>query len=49
MENQENYTGKKTSPVTIGFAWLIVSIPLMYGIYFTALKAAALFTVVGAK
>ena len=34
---------KKTSPATVAIAWAVVSIPLLYGIYYTALKALVLF------
>jgi len=43
MENKTEYAGKQTSPITIAFAWIVVAIPLLYGIYYTALKAVALF------
>lgn len=39
----ENTDYKKTSPATVGLAWLVVTIPLLYGVYYTALKALALF------
>jgi hypothetical protein len=34
----------KTSPALIAAAWLVVSIPLTWGIYNTAMNAAKLFT-----
>jgi hypothetical protein len=34
---------KKTSPVTILLAWLIVSIPTAWGVYNTVLNALKLF------
>lgn len=34
----------KTSPGLIAAAWLVVSLPLAWGIYNTALNAAKLFT-----
>jgi hypothetical protein len=34
---------KKTSPVAVAAAWLVVSVPLLYGIYYTTLKALDLF------
>jgi hypothetical protein len=34
---------KKSSPLTIALAWLVVLIPAGWGIYNTALKAANLF------
>ncbi len=43
MERETNYTGKKTSPLMIAAAWAVVSIPLLYGIYFTTIKAIDLF------
>jgi hypothetical protein len=35
---------KKTSPVLVAAAWIVVFIPLSWGIYNTALGAAKLFT-----
>ena len=35
---------KKTSPVLVAIAWAVVSLPLVWGIYNTALNAAKLFT-----
>ena len=34
---------KKTSPALIAAAWLIVSIPAAWGVYFTLLNALKLF------
>jgi hypothetical protein len=39
----ENTNIKKTSPAAVAMAWLVVAIPLAYGVYYTALKALALF------
>ncbi len=39
----EDTNFKKTSPATVALAWLVVTIPLLYGVYYTALKALALF------
>jgi len=39
----ENTNIKKTSAATVAIAWLVVTIPLLYGIYYTTLKALALF------
>jgi len=33
-----------TSPVLIGLAWLLVGLPLAYGLWQTVVKASALFT-----
>ncbi|MDR7255563.1 hypothetical protein J2X46_004573 [Nocardioides sp. BE266] len=33
-----------TSPVQIALAWLLVGIPLAYGLWQTLVKASALFT-----
>lgn len=43
MESETQYTGKQTLPITIAIAWIVVAIPFLYGIYYTALKAIALF------
>ncbi len=40
-------TIKKSSPMLITLAWAVVSVPLVWGIYNTALNAAKLFTVSG--
>ncbi len=34
---------RKTSPALIVFAWMVVSIPLAWGVYNTALNAMKLF------
>ncbi len=34
----------KTSPALVAIAWAVVSIPLLWGIYNTALNASKLFT-----
>jgi hypothetical protein len=34
----------KTSPALVAAAWIVVSLPLAWGIYNTALSAAKLFT-----
>ena len=39
----ENTNIKKTSPATVAMAWIVVAIPLLYGVYYTMLKALALF------
>ena len=39
----EEINYKKTSPATVAIAWAVVTIPLLYGVYYTALKALALF------
>jgi hypothetical protein len=33
-----------TSPARIALSWVLVGIPLVYGVYNTLLEAAALFT-----
>ena len=43
MQRETNYQGKATSPLMVAAAWAVVAIPLLYGIYYTAIKAAALF------
>jgi hypothetical protein len=44
MENiMENTNIKKTLATAVAIAWTVVAIPLLYGIYYTALKALALF------
>ncbi len=44
MENtMENTNVRKTSPAAVAAAWLVVTIPLLYGVYYTMLKALALF------
>ncbi len=37
-------TGTTSSPVLIGLAWLIVLVPLAYGLWQTLVKAAQLLT-----
>ena len=39
----------KNSPALVALAWAVVSIPLAWGIYNTALNAAKLFTVSSAS
>lgn len=39
----ETETYKKTSPLSIAFAWLVVGVPLAWGIYQTVMKSLALF------
>jgi hypothetical protein len=34
---------KKTSPAVVAFAWLLVCIPLSWGVYQSALNVAKLF------
>ena len=41
MNQDENH--KKTSPVTIIIAWIVVGIPLLWGVYQTLIKSVALF------
>jgi hypothetical protein len=36
-------TVKKSSPVSIALAWLVVLVPATWGVYTTALRAANLF------
>ncbi|HEY2027509.1 MAG TPA: hypothetical protein VGG78_10895 [Gemmatimonadaceae bacterium] len=36
-------TGNRSSPVTIGLAWLAVGIPLAWGVVQTIIKSLALF------
>lgn len=33
-----------TSPLQVGLAWLLVGVPLAYGLWQTLVKASALFT-----
>ncbi len=33
-----------SSPMLLGFAWLVVGVPLVYGVWQTLVKAAKLFT-----
>jgi hypothetical protein len=37
-------TASTTSPVLIALAWLLVGIPLLYGLWQTVDRASALFT-----
>ena len=37
-------TGTTTSPALVGLAWLLVGVPLLYGLWQTLVKASALFT-----
>lgn len=41
MDQDKNQ--KKTSPVTVIIAWIIVGIPLLWGVYQTLDKSLALF------
>ena len=46
MENREEIradNGKQTSAAMIAFAWLLVGIPLAWGVYQTFIKSLALF------
>jgi len=46
MENQEENraaAGKQTPAIAVAFAWLIVGIPLAWGVYQTFIKSLALF------
>ena len=36
-------SGEKTSALRVAVAWVVVTIPLLYGVYYSMLKAAALF------
>jgi len=42
MENQTT-TVKKTPTIAIAFAWLLVSVPLLWGVFQTLAKTVALF------
>ncbi len=44
MEEGRMQESRKTSPVLVAVAWAVVSVPLVWGIYNTALNAAKLFT-----
>jgi hypothetical protein len=33
-----------TSPIVVALAWVLVGIPLAYGVYMTLLEAVSLFT-----
>lgn len=37
-------TPTTTSPALVGLAWLLVGVPLLYGLWQTLVKASALFT-----
>lgn len=37
-------TSDTTSPALLAFAWALVGVPLLYGVYNTLLDAVALFT-----
>ncbi|NYE37043.1 hypothetical protein F4692_002176 [Nocardioides cavernae] len=37
-------TPTTTSPVVVALAWLLVGVPLLYGLWQTLVKASALFT-----
>jgi len=39
-----NHTANKSSSALVAVAWLVVSLPLAWGIYNTGLNAAKLFT-----
>jgi hypothetical protein len=44
MENTiEDTNIKKTPAIAVAIAWTVVAIPLLYGVYYTMLKALALF------
>ncbi len=44
MENREETNGiKKTPAVAVAFAWLLVGIPLAWGVYQTFIKSLTLF------
>ena len=46
MEDREEIragNGKQTSSAMVAFAWLLVGIPLAWGVYQTFLKSLALF------
>ena len=36
-------SNRPTSGLTVAMAWVVVTIPLLYGVYYSMLKAAALF------
>jgi hypothetical protein len=44
MPDPSTATSKKSSPVLILLAWIVVSIPAAWGIYNTGLNAMKLFT-----
>jgi hypothetical protein len=37
-------SGSTTSPVLVALAWLLVGVPLAYGLWQTLVRASALFT-----
>jgi hypothetical protein len=37
-------SGTMTSPLLVGLAWLLVGVPLAYGLWQTLVRASALFT-----
>jgi hypothetical protein len=37
-------SGSTTSPVLVALAWLLVGVPLVYGLWQTMVRASALFT-----
>ncbi len=41
---QDSQPPAKTPAALIGFAWTLVGVPLLYGLYQTVTRAAALFT-----
>ena len=46
MENREEVrvdNGKRTSAATVALAWLLVGVPLAWGVYQTFIKSLALF------
>lgn len=40
--------GERTSPLLLAAAWLVVAIPLAWGVYQTAIKSVPLFRAPGA-
>lgn len=43
MHDHDPTAGGTTSPILLVFAWLVVSLPLLWGVWETVKKAAALF------
>lgn len=44
MENRAETSGVKNTPaIAVAFAWLLVGIPLAWGVYQTFIKSLALF------
>jgi hypothetical protein len=41
---QQSSTPVNTNPALLAVSWLVVGVPLVYGVYQTLLKAAKLFT-----